>query len=109
MAGFACREQALLAAPVPYAKIASLAERIYALCDDKDGLKDGLIDDPRRCNFQPGRDLPRYASAVEGSKCFTDAQIGTLEMAKPCGRGRCAPIRRRRNTTDRAAVVPSVH
>jgi feruloyl esterase len=79
MAGFACREQALLAAPVPYAKLATLAERIYALCDDKDGLKDGLIDDPRRCNFQPARDLPRCTSSEETSKCFTDAQIGTLE------------------------------
>jgi feruloyl esterase len=78
MAGFACREQALIAAPVPYAKLSTLAERIYSLCDDKDGLKDGLIDDPRRCNFQPARDLPR-CSAEENTKCFTEAQIGTLE------------------------------
>lgn len=79
MAGFACREQALLAAPVPYAKLRLLAERIYALCDEKDGLKDGLIDDPRRCGFQPGRDLPRCAAGASEEGCFTAAQIGTLE------------------------------
>jgi len=33
-------------------------DRIYDLCDSKDGLKDGLIDDPRRCDCQA---LPRPA------------------------------------------------
>lgn len=79
MASYACREQALMAAPVPYSKLALLAERIYALCDGKDGLEDGLIDDPRRCNFQPARDLPRCAPGADDAKCFTDAQLGALE------------------------------
>jgi feruloyl esterase len=79
MVGFAYREQALAAAPVPYNKLAVLAERIYALCDDKDGLNDGLIDDPRRCNFQPSRDLPRCAANGDAAACFTESEIGTLE------------------------------
>ena len=79
MVGFACTAQALAAAPVPYSKLATLAERIYSLCDDKDGLKDGLIDDPRRCDFQPSRDLPRCEAGGDTPKCFTAAQIGTLE------------------------------
>ena len=79
MSSFACTAQALAAAPIPYAKLAALAERIYALCDDKDGLKDGLIDDPRRCDFQPSRDLPRCEAGGDTPKCFTAAQIGTLE------------------------------
>jgi feruloyl esterase len=79
MVSFACTAQALSAAPIPYAKLATLAERIYALCDDKDGLKDGLIDDPRRCDFQPSRDLRRCTAGGEDAKCFTEAQIGTLE------------------------------
>lgn len=79
MTGFACTAQALAAAPVPYAKLATLSERIYALCDEKDGLKDGLIDDPRRCGFQPARDLPRCEAGGETARCFTEAQIGTLE------------------------------
>jgi hypothetical protein len=79
MTSFACIAQALSAAPVPYAKLATLAERIYSLCDDKDGLKDGLIDDPRRCGFQPSRDLPRCTGGSDNATCFTEAQIGTLE------------------------------
>lgn len=79
MTSFACTAQALSAAPVPYAKLATLADRIYAQCDEKDGLKDGLIDDPRRCGFQASRDLPRCAAGSDAPTCFTDAQIGTLE------------------------------
>jgi feruloyl esterase len=80
MTSFAYREQALAAAPVPYAKLSTLAERIYALCDDKDGLKDGLIDDPRRCDFKPSRDLARCTGGGDDQPtCFTDAQIGALE------------------------------
>jgi feruloyl esterase len=79
MTSFACTAQALSAAPVPYAKLATLSDRIYALCDGKDGLKDGLIDDPRRCDFKPSRDLPRCAAGSDDATCFTDAQIGTLE------------------------------
>jgi feruloyl esterase len=79
MMSYAQRVKALRAAPVPYAKIAALAGRIYALCDGKDGLKDGVIDDPRRCDFQPSRDLPRCAEGGDNAGCFTEAQIGALE------------------------------
>jgi len=79
MSSYACTAQALAAAPVPYSKLTTLAERIYSLCDDKDGLKDGLIDDPRRCNFQPARDLPRCDAGGDKPSCFTLAEIGTLE------------------------------
>lgn len=79
MTSFACIAQALSAAPIPYAKLAALSDRIYSSCDDKDGLKDGLIDDPRRCKFQPSRDLPRCDAGSEDAKCFTEAQIGTLQ------------------------------
>lgn len=79
MVGYAKRAQAFAAAPIPYAKLKTLAERIYAQCDDKDGLKDGLIDDPRRCDFRPSRDLPKCVEGADDSTCFTAAQIGALE------------------------------
>ena len=79
MAGFAYREQALSQGPVPYAKLATLADRIYAQCDEKDGLKDGLIDDPRRCGFRASEHLPRCAAGTDDSQCFTPAQVGALE------------------------------
>ena len=70
--------QALAAAPVPVSKLKLLATKIYAQCDAKDGLTDGVIEDPRLCGFQPSRDLPR-CGAGDGEDCFTPAQIGTLE------------------------------
>ncbi len=79
MVGYAKMSQALAAAPVPYAKLKLLADRVYAQCDDKDGLKDDLIDDPRRCDFRPARDLPKCAEGAEKADCFTAAQIGALE------------------------------
>jgi len=46
----------------------------------EDGLKDGLIDDPRRCDFKPARDLPRCAGGTDGADCFTADQIKALEL-----------------------------
>ena len=71
--------QALAAAPIPSAKLPLLANRVVTQCDAIDGLADGLIDDPRRCTFQPSRDLPRCADGGVNPDCFTSAQIGTLE------------------------------
>jgi feruloyl esterase len=71
--------QGLNANPFPAAKLGLLAAKVYAQCDAKDGLKDGLIDDPRRCGFQPARDLPKCAEGSDQADCFTPAQISALE------------------------------
>ena len=65
--------------PVPAAKLDLLAKRVYEQCDAKDGLKDGLIDDPRRCDFKPARDLPRCTAGADQPDCFTAGQIKSLE------------------------------
>lgn len=62
--------KALAVAPIPEAKLALLAAR--------DGLKDRLIDDPRRCDFKPSRDLPA-CGLNNNSGCFTPAELKTLE------------------------------
>jgi hypothetical protein len=79
MIGYAKMAQAFAAAPIPYAKLSLLAARIYAQCDEKDGLKDGLIEDPRRCDFRPARDLPKCAEGPDNSDCFAAGQISALE------------------------------
>jgi Tannase and feruloyl esterase len=71
--------KALKDAPISAAKLPALAAKIYDVCDAKDGLKDGVIDDPRRCDFQPARDLPRCEAGADRPDCFTPAQIGTLD------------------------------
>jgi feruloyl esterase len=71
--------QGLNANPFPAAKLALLARQVYEQCDAKDGLKDGVIDDPRRCDFKPARDLPRCAAGTDQEGCFTADQITALE------------------------------
>ncbi len=71
--------KALEEAPIATNKMATLAGRIYETCDAKDGLKDGIIDDPRRCDFQPSRDLPKCEAGADRADCFTGAQITALE------------------------------
>ncbi|MGH8245187.1 MAG: tannase/feruloyl esterase family alpha/beta hydrolase, partial [Gammaproteobacteria bacterium] len=69
----------LQSAPIALSKLRVVAEKIYADCDGKDGLVDGLIDDPRRCTFDPARDLPRCPGETEGADCFTSLQIQALQ------------------------------
>ncbi len=69
--------QALARAPLSEAKVALVGEAVYARCDPADGLEDGLIDDPRHCDFDPREHLPRCRDdSTEG--CFTDGEIETL-------------------------------
>jgi feruloyl esterase len=69
----------MYANPFPAAKLGLLASRVYQYCDEKDGLKDGLIDDPRRCDFKPARDLPRCPAGTDQADCFTGDQIAAVE------------------------------
>ena len=39
---------------LPRAKLPALGAAVMAACDALDGLEDGLIDDPRACDFDPG-------------------------------------------------------
>jgi feruloyl esterase len=83
MTSYVWNGRALEAAPIPPEKLKLISERVYAKCDGADGLVDGLIADPRRCAFDPGKDLPicanDVASDANGKDCFTAAQIRTLE------------------------------
>jgi len=72
-------QRALNASPIPADKLKVLADTVVAKCDAVDGLKDGLIDDPRACAFKPSADLPRCAGDGDGPTCFTAAQIAALE------------------------------
>ena len=80
MTNYVSMARALDAAPIPPEKLKIIADRVYAKCDRVDGLADGLIDDPRRCEFNPSKDLPICSNDVDGKDCFTAAQIHTLEV-----------------------------
>ena len=71
-------QKALSQAPVTPAKLALVADKVMAKCDAIDGLKDGLIDDPRKCNFDPGRDVPACSAGTDSADCLTPAQAETI-------------------------------
>ena len=48
---------------------------IEAKCDELDGVKDGLIEDPRACRFDPASLL---CKAGDTSDCLTQGQVATL-------------------------------
>ncbi len=79
MIGYVQTAHAMATAAIPAAKLMTLAQKVYESCDGKDGVKDGLIEDPRRCGFSPTRELPKCAGDGDGDACFTAAQIETLE------------------------------
>src|ERR1700674_5360051 len=56
-------------------KAALLSKAVYDKCDALDGLQDGLIENPLRCDFDPARDLEKCGGNGEGPGCFTSAQI----------------------------------
>ena len=39
---------------VPPEKVKLFANAVVAACDEKDGVKDGIVNDPRACKFDPG-------------------------------------------------------
>ena len=58
---------------LPREKLPVLGAAVLAACDDLDGLEDGLIDDPRACDFDPG-DIACAAGAV-GDDCLTVGEV----------------------------------
>jgi len=67
--------QALTAAYIPSAKMPALEAATLSACDAKDGVKDGVLDDPRQCKFDPAVLLCKGA---ESDACLTQGQIDTL-------------------------------
>ena len=72
-------QRALTEAPISAAKIALVAERVMAKCDAVDGLKDGLIDDPRQCKFDVAKDVPACAAGANGNACLTPSQAAAIQ------------------------------
>jgi hypothetical protein len=67
-------QRALSEAPVTAAKMTLVADRVMATCDAVDGLADGLIDDPRVCDFDVARDVPICSAGTDADSCLTPAQ-----------------------------------
>jgi feruloyl esterase len=71
-------QRAVSETPIAPEKVALVASRVMAKCDASDGLKDGLIDDPRKCSFDPARDVPACSQAADPASCLTPAEATTF-------------------------------
>jgi hypothetical protein len=72
-------QKALSEAPVSLDKMKLIADKAMAKCDEVDGLKDGLIDDPRQCSFDPEHDVPACQAGADTADCLTPAQATAVK------------------------------
>jgi feruloyl esterase len=63
------RDQAM---HIPAAKLAVINKAALAACDARDGVTDGLIEDPQRCRFDPGT---LQCSGADTETCLTAPQV----------------------------------
>src|SRR5262249_46739686 len=71
--GFVWNEQAVLSTPgssIPPAKLPAIQNAALAACDNLDGVKDGLLEDPRACKFDPS---VMMCKGADNSECLTSA------------------------------------
>ena len=62
---------------IPPSKVAILGDAVTAACDAIDGIEDGVLDDPRKCQFDPG--TLTCAAGQDESTCFTAAQVQAVK------------------------------
>jgi feruloyl esterase len=63
---------------VPAAKVALFANAVVAACDEKDGVKDNIVSEPRACKFDPAVLLCKEG---DGADCLTRAQVENAKSA----------------------------
>jgi len=57
--------------------LALVTKSVVAACDAGDGLKDGLVEDPRKCTFDPATLVCK--GAASGSSCLTPEQADAVK------------------------------
>ena len=62
---------------IPPAKIPTIAAAVLAVCDALDGVRDGILNDPRQCHFDPS--TIQCNAGEDTDKCLTAPQAAALK------------------------------
>ncbi len=62
---------------IPAAKVPAISTAVLAACDELDGVKDGILNDPRQCHFDASTLL---CKEKESDSCLTEAQVNSLKV-----------------------------
>ena len=72
--------QALTVGPrsyIPPAKLPSISAAVNAACDEFDGVRDGILNDPRQCHFDPA--TIECKTGEDSDKCLTAPQVAAMK------------------------------
>jgi feruloyl esterase len=61
---------------VPNEKLSVIANAALEACDARDGVKDGVLVDPRQCHFDPAK---IQCTGADGPNCLTPAQADSVK------------------------------
>jgi len=64
------------AAFIPRSKYAAIETAVVAACDARDGVKDGIVSEPKTCAFDPSA---LRCTAAETDACLTAPQVATVK------------------------------
>ena len=62
---------------LPASKLPILADAVNAACDANDGIKDGVLDDPRKCRFDP--EVLMCRDGRDAAACLTPKQVRAVK------------------------------
>lgn len=60
---------------IPGAKVPAIAKAVVAACDAKDGVTDGVLNDPPQCHFDP---TVMLCKGPDSDSCLTAPQVSSL-------------------------------
>lgn len=65
--------------PISTAKQTLATRRAVAACDAADGVADGVLDDPRRCDYDPTNDLEMTRADCADDSCLTPGEASAVK------------------------------
>ncbi len=60
---------------IPASKVQIIGDAVNEQCDMLDGVRDGVLTDPRRCHFDPAK---LQCASGDGPSCLTAAQVSSV-------------------------------